>query len=630
MEVLVLWVLVLVFLSAFAAQVATRVRLIAAAPNTITFDYLGLRVQRFVVDVLLQRRTILERPGAGLAHAFVFWGFIAFGGYTAVEFLHGLGIINLTETVWFHAYKVVLTPFAFAVIAGIVYLLIRRVFVRPVGLGDHVSVESIVIALFITTLMVTFLLTWRLDEASLQGRLNWWTHSSVILSFLALIPASKHFHLVLSPITVFLKSPELGALPNLDFDKEQVGLETVKDLGSKIVLDALTCVECGRCQVNCPAWGAGKELNPKTLILQTQQALLAGQRDTKLGALYSEQVLWQCTTCGACENQCPVGIEHLPLIIGSRRGLVSNGDAPEYMGAVYNHLERRGNIWGLSYDQRQKFVESSALEMFDPDRHDVLVWLGCAGAFEADFQKSLRSLFSILRARQVKFGVLSKERCTGDPAKRTGNEYMFQELAKGNIEDLKAAGVGRVLSDQASVGRVLSDPASRKQILTSCPHCVKTIGDDYRRFGYEVEIVHSAVFVEELTRDLGASADGSEKVTYHDPCYLARYGGKVDEPRELLARFGADVKEPVRNRDNPYCCGAGGGLLFADKEEEPGSRISDVRFKQLRETGAQTVVTACPFCSIMLKGAQTSAPGADIKFVDLMTYVDSKLTQSAH
>jgi len=428
---------------------------------------------------------------------------------------------------------------------------------------------------------------------------------------------------VLSPITVFLKSPELGNLPNLDFEKEQVGLETVKDLGSKIVLDAFTCVECGRCQVNCPAWAAGKELNPKTVILQTQDALLTGQREKKLGEIYTEKVLWQCTTCGACENQCPVGIEHLPLIIGSRRGLVSNGDAPEYLAGMYNNLERRSNIWGLSYDQRQKFVESAGLETFDPARHDVLIWLGCAGAFEADFQKSLRSLFEIMRARKVRFGVLSKERCNGDPAKRTGNEYMYQELANANIADLKAAGP--------------------KKIVTSCPHCVKTIGDDYRKFGYEVEIVHSAVYVEELTRDVVAwrpetasapqtgvrhPSDTLATVTYHDPCYLGRYGGKVDEPRNLLTRFGAEVKEPERNRDNPYCCGAGGGLLFADKEEEPGSRISDVRFKQLQDTGATTVVTACPFCSIMLKGAQASAPQNTVQFVDLMTFVNGRLIKA--
>ncbi|PYQ95043.1 MAG: [Fe-S]-binding protein [Acidobacteria bacterium] len=621
MSTLAFWILLLLFLAAFAAQVARRVQLIAAAPNTFAHDSLGTRTGRFVVDVLLQRRTIRERPLTGLMHAFVFWGFVAFGGYTLTEFLHGLGIVDLTHAGWFRAYRLALTPPATAVLVGILYLLIRRAFVRPVGLGTTVSIESIVIALFIATLMITFLLTFRLEEGTTSGRVNWWVHAMVILTFMALIPASKHLHLVLSPITVFLKSPELGNLPNLDFEKEQVGLETVKDLGSKIVLDALTCVECGRCQVNCPAWGAGKELNPKRIVLQTREALLAGEREKKLGEVYSEKVLWQCTTCGACENQCPVGIEHLPILIGSRRGLVSNGDAPEYLGAVYNHLERRGNIWGLGYDQRQKFVDAAKLEIFDPSRHDVLVWLGCAGAFEADFQKSLRSLFEILRARGVPFGVLSKERCTGDPAKRTGNEYVYQELANGNIEELRAA--------------------APKKILTSCPHCVKTIGSDYRKFGYEVDVVHSSVFVEELTRESSAttrharsakasdtrSAKASaerEIVTFHDPCYLGRYAGRVDEPRALLTRFGADIKEPERNRDNPFCCGAGGGLLFADKEEEPGTRISDVRFKQLRATGANTVVTACPFCSIMLKGAQASAQ-ADTQFIDLMTFVKDRL-----
>jgi Fe-S oxidoreductase len=622
MATVAFWLLFLAFVGAFAAQVARRVQLIAAAPNNFSVDNLPFRIRRFVRDVLLQVRTIRERPLTGLMHAFVFWGFVAFGGYTTVEFLFGLGIVDLTETRWFYAYRVVLTPFAVAVLAGIMYLLIRRAFVRPIALGDHVSLESIVIALFITTLMVTFLLAFRLEEGTMAASVNWWIHALVILAFLAVIPASKHFHLVLSPVTVFLKSPELGNLPNLDFEKEQVGLETVKDLGSKMALDAFTCVECGRCQVNCPAWGAGKELNPKTIILQTQDALLTGNRDRKLGEVYSEKVLWQCTTCGACENQCPVGIEHLPILIGSRRGLVSNGDAPDYLGSMYNNLERRSNIWGLGYDQRAKFVQSAGLETFDPAKHDVLVWLGCAGSFDADFQKSLRSMFDILRARSVTFGVLSKERCNGDPAKRTGNEYMYQELATANIEDLKAAGP--------------------KKILTSCPHCVKTIGHDYVKFGYEVEVVHSSVFVEELTRDVirGARAsvtgsakgvaERSETVTFHDPCYLGRYAGKVDEPRALLTRFGADIKEPVRNRDNPYCCGAGGGLLFADKEEEPGSRISDVRFKQLRDTGANTVVTACPFCSIMLKGAQASAqPGSEAtQLVDLMTYVNGKLPRT--
>ena len=616
---LALWVLLVVFLGAFLAQVATRVRLIAAGTGRFAFDRSTFRVGRFIVDVLLQRQTIRERPAVGVAHALVFWGFVAFAGYTFVEFSYGLGIVDLTRSAAFQTYRVALVPFAVAVLIGILFLLVRRVVARPVGLGATVSMESVVIALCIAALMTTFLLGHVVDERTFAGRVNWWAHMLVILAFLALIPASKHFHLVLSPVTVFLKSPELGRVENLNFEKEEVGLEVVQDLSKKSVLDAFTCVECGRCQVNCPAWGAGKELNPKTLMLQTQDALLSGQRDTKLGEIYSEKVLWQCTTCGACENQCPVGIEHVPLIVGARRGLVSNGDAPAYLGGMYNNLERRHNIWGLGYEQRQKFIEATGLEVFDPARHEWLVWLGCAGAFEADYQKSLRALFDILRARGLTFGVLEKEACNGDPAKRTGNEYMFQELANRNVEALKA-------------GRVT-------KILTSCPHCLKTLGDDYRRFGYDAEVAHSSVLVASLLRDVkpGAGSSPVTAVTFHDPCYLGRYAGHVDEPRELLARFGADIKEPVRNRDNPFCCGAGGGLLFADKEEEPGSRISDVRLRQLQDTGASTVVTACPFCSIMLKGAQASGPpGAaaalgtpsaqgDTQFVDLMTFVRSRL-----
>jgi len=230
-QTIAFWVLFVGFIGAFAVQVATRVRLIAAAPGTFALDDMGGRAQRFLVDVVLQVRTIRERPVVGLAHAFVFWGFVAFAGYTTVEFLRGLGIADLTETRWFFAYRVVLVPFATAVLGGILFLLVRRAIFRPAALGATVSIESIVIALFIATLMATFLLAFNLDEASAAGRVNWWVHMLVILAFLALIPASKHLHLVLSPVTVFLKSPELGRIPNLDFEKEEIGLETVKDLG---------------------------------------------------------------------------------------------------------------------------------------------------------------------------------------------------------------------------------------------------------------------------------------------------------------------------------------------------------------------------------------------------------------
>ena len=290
MQTLAFWVLFLSGVGAFAAQVGRRVRLIASAPGAFALDDMGARVRRFVVDVLLQVQTIRERPIVGAAHAFVFWGFVAFAGYTTVEFLRGLGLVDLTGTRWFFAYRILLVPFATAVLAGILFLLVRRAIVRPVALGTNVSVESIVIAGFIATLMITFLLGFNLDEDTLAGRVNWWAHMAVIPAFMALIPASKHLHLVLSPVTAFLKSRELGRVANLDFEKEQVGLEAVKDLPKKAVLDALTCVECGRCQVNCPAFGAGKELNPKTLVLRAQEALLDTAPDRKSTRLNSSHV----------------------------------------------------------------------------------------------------------------------------------------------------------------------------------------------------------------------------------------------------------------------------------------------------------------------------------------------------
>jgi Fe-S oxidoreductase len=597
-------VLVLAFVAAFVAQVTTRARLAMRARNNIAIDdgETGRRLLRVLTEVVFQSRTIRERPLVGFAHLGVYWGFVAFAGYTAVQFLGGLGIVDVTGTPAFRIYAIVLVPFSLAVAAGIVGLMIRRVFVRPKALGDTLSIESVIIGGFILTLMITFLLEFRLDHG-VAARVNWWVHAIVILSFMVLIPGSKHFHLVLSPLTIYLRSSELGTVPNLDFEKEEVGLEALKDVERKQVIDAFTCVECGRCQVNCPANATGKLLNPKRLVLQTEDALLAGTLETKLADIFDPGILWQCTTCGACEAQCPVGIEHLPLIIGARRGLVSNGEAPDALGAVYNHLERRGNIWGLGADQRQKFVQAAGLEIFDADRHDYLMWLGCAGAFEADFQRALRSLFGILRSCGVTFGVLAKERCTGDVAKRTGNEFQFQELARANIEEFRAARVTR--------------------ILTSCPHCLRTLGVDYQAFGFQAEVVHSSVLVDGLTR--GMLVDGSETVTLHDPCYLGRYAGVTAEPRDLLARFGAEVREPVRSGDNPFCCGAGGGLIFEEHEE--GKRISQERFEQLQATGARTVVTACPFCSIMLKGAQASA-NAPIEFVDLMTFVDGRMKRS--
>jgi Fe-S oxidoreductase len=600
------WMLVLGGVGAFVVQMATRSRLLALAPGTLPLNDAAPRIRRVLAEVVFQTKVIRAKPWVGTAHLFVFWGFVAFSVFTLAETLRGLALIDITHTRFFDAYRWLLVPFAIAVLAGMALLLIRRVVIRPPALGATLSTESMLISAFIIVLMVTFLLDLRLEEG-LAAEVNWWTHMVAIYAFLALIPNSKHLHLVLSPATVALKAPVLGTVPALDFEREEVGMETVADLPKKAVLDAFTCVECGRCMENCPATATGKLLNPKALVLQNETALLAGAREARLVDVYDPGVLWQCTTCGACEDVCPVGIEHTPVIIGARRGEVSNGHAPDYLAPVYNDLERRGNIWGLLSDQRQKFLEANGLEIFDPARHEYLVWLGCAGSFEADFQKSMRSLFAILEAHGKRFGVLGKERCTGDVAKRTGNEYLFQELATQNVEDLTAAGAITV--------------------VTSCPHCLKTIGHDYAAFGFTGTVVHSSVLVERLTREEPAMpAEGNETVTFHDPCYLGRYAGQHEEPRALLTRLGATISEPERTRDNPFCCGAGGGLMF--EEHEAGTRISQERFTQLQATGASTVVMGCPFCAVMLKGARASTPDAAVEMVDLMTWTEGRLRKA--
>jgi Fe-S oxidoreductase len=364
-------------------------------------------------------------------------------------------------------------------------------------------------------------------------------------------------------------------------------------------------VECGRCTEHCPAFNTGKALNPKEIILGLRGYLNqfgpAGET-ALLGRHISEEAVFQCTTCGACEFQCPVGIQHLPAIVGLRRAAVNTGQWEDEHGArLFLNLERTGNAFGFPASERQSFIERNGLPIYDGTQAYCL-WLGCMGAYDPQGRETVLALARVLRHAGVTFGVLRKEKCTGDAARRLGNDLAASQLAGANIETLRAAGVGKMVS--------------------ICPHCVRTIGTDWREYGATFEIEHHS---EMLARLPGfPTAPPSEKVVFHDPCYLGRYRNVYDEPRQAIAPF-AEVVDPPRARQRSFCCGAGGGQMFLG--EEKGQRINVERAEELVATGAQTIGTACPFCQSMLRDALGALAPAPPKLLDIAQIVAAGLPE---
>jgi Fe-S oxidoreductase len=589
-------ILFLLFLAASALGFWVRFRRVLnkieeAKPDVdFRLDPVGKRVWDFVSEVMLQSKVIRERPLPGIAHAFVFWGFCAFALVTLNHFATGVGLPFLSRNSWFGAfYFYFAAAFGLAVAVSILGLFIRRFFVRPKWLGEKVSVESGFIALLIFTLMVSYLATFAGDS-----KLLWWIHTLALLIFLPLIPHTKHLHLVLSPVTVFLSRGEFSHIPPLAGD-EDFGLDTGKDLTKLVALQAYSCVECGRCSQHCPAHNTGKVLNPKEIALGVRSYLNefgATSEEPLLGKHLSQEAVFQCTTCGACEYQCPVGIEHLPIIIGLRRGAVNTGKwEDDYGTKLFLALERNGNALGFSATERDKFIQKQQFPVFDGTQ-EYCLWLGCMGAYDPQGREIVSSFARVMEHLGTSFGVLKKEKCTGDPARRLGNDLVFQQLAEQNLQTLSQAKV--------------------KKIVTICPHCVRTISKDWREFGEAPEIEHHSEFMARHADKLPKADTG--KIVYHDPCYLGRYRGTYDEPRSVLARSG-EVIDPPRSRERSFCCGAGGGLAFLG--EETGDRVSHTRAKELVATGATTVGAACPFCNSMFRDALAAVSEAPPKLLDI-------------
>jgi len=545
----------------------------------------GKRIWDFFWEVLCQAKVIRERPLPGIAHAFVFWSFLAFALVTLNHIAVGFGIGFLDPAgIFGRFYFYFAAAFAVACAVSIAGLFVRRFVVRPVWLareGHELSWESGVIAGLIFLLMATYLAAFFVTDTSLASRLLWWAHTLTLLSFLPLVPHTKHLHLILSPATIFLSRGGFSRIPPLVGD-EDFGLVTGKDLTQLVSLQAYSCVECGRCTEHCPANNTGKVLNPKEIILGVRGYLNEygpTAEELLLGKYNSQEAAFQCTTCGACEFQCPVGIEHVPIIVGLRRGAVNTGAwEDEYGGKLFLAMERNSNALGMSAMERDKFVQKQELPIFDGSQ-EYCLWLGCMGGYDPRGREIITSFVQVMRHLGTSYGVLRKEKCTGDPARRLGNDLVFQEMTESNLETMKQQKV--------------------KKIISICPHCVRTIQEDWKDFGAPPEIEHHSEF---LARHQGLlpHTKTAEKIAYHDPCYLGRYRNVYDEPRSVISATGTLV-EAERNRERSFCCGAGGGLAFLG--EENGERVSSVRAQELVATGATTIGVACPFCNTMFRDA---------------------------
>ena len=557
----------------------------------------GPRIRRFVWEVMAQARVIRERPLPGIAHAFVFWGFVAFAPVSLNHFASAFGLRFLDPAsragAWYLGFVAV---WAVAVAVAIAGLSVRRFVVRPRWLGT-VSPESGFIALLIFLLMATYLGgLWIGDGSTAGGRACWWLHTAALLVFLPLIPHTKHLHLALGPIAVFLRRDGFSRIPPLSGD-EDFGLDTGKDVTRIDALQAYACVECGRCTEHCPANRTGKALNPKEIVLGLRGYLNEfgpAAEAPLLGKHISADAAFQCTTCGACEYQCPVGVQHLPLIVGLRRGAVNTGKWEDDRGArLFLNLERHGNALGFAASERGAFIERSGLPLYDGSQ-EYCLWLGCMGAYDPEGREVVLALARVLRHVGVTFGVLRQEKCTGDPARRLGNDLAASQVAEANIETLRAAKVGKMVS--------------------ICPHCVRTIGTDWKEYGAAFEIEHHSELLARLCARLPSAQGAREKTVFHDPCYLGRYRDVYDQPRRVVGRY-AELREPTRTRERSFCCGAGGGQMFLG--EEKGVRVNAERARELAATGARTIATACPFCRTALRDALAEAPGPPPALLDI-------------
>jgi Fe-S oxidoreductase len=546
-------------------------------------------------EIVLGQRKLLQRLVPGLMHAFIFWGFIVLFPTIVLAAIDAAGG-HVEAPEW---YRVLSDVFACLVLAGVVTALVIRKIVRPKRFaGSHLGEADVILALI--ALVVLTLLGWH----HLGGSFFVWAHLLVIGAFLAYLPHSKHLHIASAAVNVWMaRTRARGRLEPLRFDvpDEQLrfGVATIADLTRKQVVDAFSCTECGRCQDACPAYATGKVLSPKLVIMGVRDQLFAQSEDPIVGGGVPEEMIWDCVTCGACVEACPVSIEHIDTIVDLRRSrLMVDARFPPEAEPMLRDVERASNPWGKPQTERAAWAEELGVRVLEPGDKapEYLYWVGCAASFDERARKSAESTAKLLQKAGVDFAILgAREACTGDPARRIGNEYVFQSYAEQNVATLNEQGV--------------------RKIVASCPHCFNTLANEYGDFGGRYEVVHHSELLSQLVREgkLAPKAD-ARPITYHDSCYLARHNDVVAQPRELVAAVGQPV-EVARSGRKTFCCGAGGAHMWM---EERGSQINVERVREAASTGAETLAVACPFCTVMLDDGVRDA-GAGLRVADVAT-----------
>jgi len=622
------------------------------------FDHLPKRIFDALWKVLTQQTVFKKRPLVSLLHALVFYGFVYYFLVNVVDALEGFFPFRARGTVW-NPFNLIADLLTAGVLVGIVGLALRRFLVRPrdfsfapnVPLHEDVKPgirrDSSIVAVFIFIHVGSRLLSKAAELSREAGdpfqpvgsafagvfagidpgavtvfeHLFWWGALGSIMLFLPYFPRSKHIHILLAPVNLALKKKNPGALAPMDFENEEsFGAARLEDFPWPRLLDAYSCIMCNRCQDVCPAYATGKALSPAAILINERFELNRIRGDFSDGkesprplldfALNAEAA-WACTTCNACIEVCPVGNEPMLHIIDVRRERVLTAtEFPNNLKKAFNGMEQVGNPWAMAPESRLEWTRALPFPVPTLEQNpepEVLYWVGCAAAFDPRAQKIARSMAEILNAAGVNWAVLGlKEKCTGDAARRAGNEYLFSQLAAENAETLNALKPGL--------------------IVTTCPHCLHTIKNEYPQFGGNYAVKHHSEFIDELIKagKLNVQSNTNGAATYHDPCYLGRHNEIFDEPRRVIESAGAKLSEPDRNRRNSFCCGAGGAQFW--KGEEPGrERVAANRYRELKATGAQTVATGCPFCMRMFTEEAAQDEQAAPEILDIAEIVANNL-----